>query len=136
MVENLLTPKFSRLKKRATAEREVLEKEHERQKALRAQKQRREEETEARRLDKANTKKAAEQEKLKAKMVREGEERKKQEQRWAGLNATTDAEKQQTCLHSEFWPRQQQPRKFKVGVPPLIVLFVSKFLNDWTMRLR
>lgn len=38
-----------------------------------------------------------------------------QEKRWASLNATTDAEKQQTCLHSEFWPREQQQRKFKCG---------------------
>jgi hypothetical protein len=101
----LLNPQFDRFKRLATADREAIEKELVRRKELRAEKQRR---------DKA--KKATEQEKLKAKKIREDRERKKQEQLWTSLNATTGAAKQRTCLHSEFWPREQQQRKFKVGV--------------------
>lgn len=116
----MLNPQFDRFKRLATADREAIEKELVRRKELRAEKQRREAEAEAeaekRRQAKVKAKKATEQEKLKAKKIREDRERKKQEQLWTSLNATTGAAKQRTCLHSEFWPREQQQRKFKVGV--------------------
>jgi len=38
-----------------------------------------------------------------------------QEKRWTVLGAKTTAEKQATCLHLEFWPKEQQTKKFKCG---------------------
>ncbi len=81
-----------------------------------AEKQRRCEEEEAARQAIAAAKKAEEEEKIKEKEARERKERDLQEIRWSSLNATTVAEKQRTCLHSEFWPKEQQKRKFKCGI--------------------
>ncbi len=40
-------------------------------------------------------------------------EKDRQEQVWQNKNAVTAAEKRASCLHSEFWPRQQMKSKFK-----------------------
>ena len=64
---------------------------------------------------KARAKKAEEEKKHLSKEQREKAERILQEKAWASLNATTPAEKQSTCLHSEFWPKEQQRKKFKCG---------------------
>lgn len=78
----------------------------------REQKQREEAEAETRRQVEAAAQRADEEQKRKLNEVIE-QERIMQEQRWARLNATTDAEKQHTCLHVHFWPKEQQKRKFK-----------------------
>jgi hypothetical protein len=64
---------------------------------------------------KARAKKTEEEQKHMSKEQREKAERILQEKKWASLNATTPAEKQSTCLHSEFWPKEQQKKKFKCG---------------------
>ncbi|TVY87842.1 Chaperone protein DnaJ [Lachnellula willkommii] len=64
---------------------------------------------------KAQAKKAEEEKKHMSKEQREKAERVVQEKTWASLNATTPAEKQSSCLHSEFWPKEQQKKKFKCG---------------------
>lgn len=40
-------------------------------------------------------------------------EKEEQEKRWKKMGATSYAEKQEWCLHSRFWPKLQQKRKFK-----------------------
>jgi hypothetical protein len=90
------------------------EEERQRENALadyRARKERLEEEQLAR--DKA--KKAEEGAKKLAFENREKHERVTQEKRWEELYATTEAEKQSSCLHSEFWRKFQQKKKFKCG---------------------
>lgn len=64
---------------------------------------------------KAKAKKAEEEKKHLSKEQREKAERLLQEKTWAELNATTLAKKQSSCLHSEFWAREQQTKKFKCG---------------------
>lgn len=39
-------------------------------------------------------------------------EKEDQDQIWAEAGATTAAEKRKSCLHAEFWPRQQMKAKF------------------------
>jgi hypothetical protein len=58
-------------------------------------------------------KEAEEKLKAMAKEMREKDERIKQEKIWANENATTQAHKQETCLHSEFWAKEKYPRKIK-----------------------
>ncbi|TVY29870.1 DnAJ-like protein [Lachnellula hyalina] len=62
---------------------------------------------------KAQAKKAEEEKKHMSQEQREKTERVLQEKTWTSLNATTPAEKQSSCLHSKFWPKEQQKKKFK-----------------------
>lgn len=39
----------------------------------------------------------------------------KQEQLWIDLDALTQTQKQATCLHTKFWPKESQKKKFKCG---------------------
>lgn len=48
---------------------------------------------------------------LKEKKARE--ERERQEKLWLDAGITSIDEKQLTCLHASFWPKQQQKKKFK-----------------------
>jgi hypothetical protein len=64
-------------------------------------------------LEKAR--KALEEEKRAAKLKLEKLAMDEAEKRWEALGAKTTAEKQSTCLHLEFWPKEQQKRKFKCG---------------------
>lgn len=85
---------------------------------FREEKQRQEAEAEARCQAKVNAQKVEEEAKQKSKETKENAEKAEkslQEKRWSSLNATTEAEKQRTCLHSGFWPKEQQKRKFKCG---------------------
>jgi len=64
---------------------------------------------------KAQAKRAEEEKKHVSKEQREKAERVLQEKIWANLNAKTSAEKRSACLHSEFWPKELQKKKFKCG---------------------
>ncbi|TVY38855.1 Chaperone protein DnaJ [Lachnellula occidentalis] len=64
---------------------------------------------------KVQAKKVEEEKKHMSQEQREKAERVLQEKAWASLNATTPAEKQSSCLHSDFWPKEQQKKKFKCG---------------------
>jgi len=65
------------------------------------------------RKEREAAKKLEEDIKTQAKQKREIDEKINQERIWKEAGATTHAEKQKTCLHSEFWPRSQQKRKYK-----------------------
>lgn len=45
----------------------------------------------------------------------QADEKHKQQVRWKEAEATTVSEKQDICLHSQFWPKITQKRKFKCG---------------------
>jgi chromosome segregation ATPase len=64
-------------------------------------------------LEKAR--KALEEEKRAAKLKLEKLAMEQAELRWEALGAKTTAEKQATCIHPDFWPKEQQKRKFKCG---------------------
>ncbi|KAF4626166.1 hypothetical protein G7Y89_g11995 [Cudoniella acicularis] len=112
---------FSR--ERTDAEFEAMEREREAEwarnetfrKQARAEKRAREEEAERKRQVKKAAKQAEEEQKLQSREAKEKEERRLQEQLWADLGVTTHAEKQSTCLHAEFWSKEQQRKKFKCG---------------------
>lgn len=107
-------PDLENLFRRTRAQREAKWREEE---AIRMkyweEKQVREEETETIRQARANAKVRLELEKQQAKEMRTQLERSLQEKRWSDMNATTEEEKRQACLHSEFWPKEQQKRKFR-----------------------
>jgi curved DNA-binding protein CbpA len=44
---------------------------------------------------------------------KEKEERVVQEKLWEGLGVTSVADKQASCLHTSFWPKEQQKKKFR-----------------------
>ncbi|KAH6664848.1 hypothetical protein B0J14DRAFT_237988 [Halenospora varia] len=89
--------------------------EEEERKKVRAEKLARETEAEARRQAKAASKKAEEESKVKKRKLREAADRAYHEAEWTRLGATTQAEKQLSCSHAEFWTKEQQKKKFKCG---------------------
>jgi hypothetical protein len=56
---------------------------------------------------------AEEREQALAKERREQAEKARQEALWAQSKATTQAEKQGSCLHSAFWAKEKSQKKFK-----------------------
>lgn len=58
-------------------------------------------------------KKMEDERKARAKEDRDKNEKKRQLELWKSVKATTAAEKRASCLHTEFWPRQQMKNKFK-----------------------
>jgi curved DNA-binding protein CbpA len=73
------------------------------------------EEMEIQRLTKVEAKRAKEDAKREAFDKREKNERAAQEKLWEELHPANETERQETCLHSEFWSKIQQKKKFKCG---------------------
>jgi rubrerythrin len=106
-------PDIGELRRRAAADEADWKQKEAVRKKLRDEKQRKEEEAEERRQARANAKMYEEEEKRQSKEMRAQQEKLLQEERWSDMNATTEAEKRRTCLHSAFWPKEQQKRKLK-----------------------
>jgi hypothetical protein len=75
--------------------------------------QRRKDKEQARAEARAMAKEAEEKARALEKERREKEERDKQEKIWVDENATTQKEKQDSCLHSEFWAKEKHQKKIK-----------------------
>lgn len=88
--------------------------EAERVKAMAAYRHKKQQE-EIARVRRANMKKVEEELKKEEAALREKAERMAKRQQWANINAITRDEMQATCLHSKFWDKNQQRKKFKCG---------------------
>ncbi|KAH8653069.1 hypothetical protein BGZ60DRAFT_387219 [Tricladium varicosporioides] len=84
-------------------------------KRVRVEKVARDTEAKARQEEKVALKKAKDELKMKERELREAANRAHHESEWARIGVTTQAEKQTSCFHAEFWTKEKQTKKVKCG---------------------